>query len=299
MVHSLRALPYLLPVIQLGKPRITLMVTLIALLGGMLAAGRPFDNIGLAAGIQSWLLPLLAGTAMLSWGINALNQYLEKEVDALMKRTESRPLPAGVISPLAAFWTGTVTMLLGLGLLASLNWLTLGLGIGVAVFYLAIYTPLKRLSTLNMLAGAVPGSMPPLVGWAAVRGSLDAPVLWLFAWMFLWQYAHFLPIARLYRHDYRRAGLKMLSVNDERGIQIRWQLPLYVAATTLVSLHPELTQLGRQAYVYVAVIFGAAFFLMAMATAFKLQDRTTLWTLRMSVIYLPVVLGALVWGALF
>ncbi len=277
--------------IRLGKPRITLMVTLVAGLGASLAHTQELgENV-------DWLCPLLVGTALLSWGINALNQYLEQDVDALMNRTKKRPLPQREISARTAFAWGSLMMLAGMAFLLSINWLTGWLGIFVAVLYLGMYTPLKRLSSLNMLVGAVPGAMPPLVGWAAVNGRLDPLALWLFGWIFLWQYAHFLPIAWLYRMQYRRAGLKMLSVNDSQGTQIRWQLPLYAVATMLMGLHPQLTQVGREIYIFVAFTMGLIFCLSALVTAWKLSDQAARWTLRISVIYLPMLLLALLLGS--
>ena len=175
---------------------------------------------GFALGVKdnwSWLLlaATLGGTALSAAGAAALNQWWERADDARMKRTRDRPLPAGRMAPSDALLTGLVLSFSGVLCLALFaNPLAAGLAAATIILYVLVYTPLKRVTTLNTIIGAVPGALPPLIGWTAARGSINAEGVTLFAILFLWQMPHFLAIAWLYRADYAQAGFKMLSEND-------------------------------------------------------------------------------------
>jgi len=193
---------------DLTKPRITLLILLTTLLGYVLAGG--------AAGLAA--VGLLAGTALVSSGSSALNQIIERDRDARMRRTENRPLPAGRLRPADAILWSVLLSASGLLLLAlTVNLLTAALAALTLVSYAFVYTPLKRVTSLATVVGAIPGALPPLGGWAAATGELTAPAFILFAIVFLWQMPHFLAIACLYREDYRRGGMLMLPVVDEGG----------------------------------------------------------------------------------
>jgi protoheme IX farnesyltransferase len=190
-------------------------------------AGPP--GVGLAA-------LTLASTAAVVGGANALNCYLERDTDALMERTRTRPLPAGRLAPRSAIGVGAVLCAAGLAGLWAARPLAAGLAALAAATYVWIYTPLKRVTTLSTLVGAVPGAIPPVLGWVAVSGRLDPGAWVLFAWLFLWQPPHFLSLATLYRDEYRAAGLQVLPVRYPDGAIVRRQLLLYAAALVPVPL---------------------------------------------------------------
>ena len=190
--------------LQLARPRLALLVLVTVSAGWLLAAGAEPD-VGA-------LVHALIGTTLLFAGASALNQLLERDSDALMPRTANRPLPAGRLQPWEVLVLGCALCGGGLvELLAARQPLAAGLGTLALVSYVFVYTPLKKRTTLNTLIGAVPGAVPPLIGWAAARGRLDTGALALFLIVFLWQVPHFLAIAWIYRDDYRRAGFRMLT----------------------------------------------------------------------------------------
>jgi heme o synthase len=277
-------------VLQLGKPRITTLVLVSTALGFALGGNGPFPWGRFAA--------LMAGTALVAWGINALNQYLERDIDALMPRTRNRPLPAGRLRPQPVLVGGIAGTLAGLAVLAlGTNWLACAIAGAVAVLYVGVYTPLKRYSALNTLVGAVPGALPAPLGWAAASGTLGIEAFSLFLIMFVWQLPHFLPIAWLYRNDYRAARLAMITVNDPTGASTRRQQLLYTATLVLISLHPTVIGMAGTTYFVGALLLGLAFFAAAVAMVMKLTDERAHRVLRVSVLYLPLLLGLLVYDA--
>ncbi len=183
--------------LELTKPRITTLVVITAAVGYAVGA-RGFDPAAFAA--------LLIGTAMVAGGASALNQHAERELDARMERTRHRPLPAGRITPGEALTFGLALSGSGIVLLSTINALTPALGAAALASYVLLYTPLKRLTSLCTVVGAVPGAIPPMMGWAAARGTLGSGAWSLFAVLFLWQLPHFLAIGWIYREDYARAG---------------------------------------------------------------------------------------------
>jgi heme o synthase len=258
-----RGLDYL----TLTKPRLNLLV-LFTTWGGVFLA-RP-DGVPLTT-----LLHTLVGTALVAGGAAALNQVWERHTDGLMRRTRGRPLPDGrlAVGESAAF--------------GVLIWLTL-------VSYVALYTPLKTRTSLATLVGAVPGALPPVIGWAAATGTVPLPSWILFGIVFLWQMPHFLAIAWMYRDDYARAGIPLLPVLEPDGRRTGRQALLYAAALWPVSLLPVIVGLGGVAYVVVATVLGFAF--IALAALFA-RDRSVATARRLflfSLLYLAVLWAALV-----
>ncbi len=256
---------------------------------------------GFALGVRdtwSWLLlaATLAGTALSAAGAAALNQWWERDFDARMKRTRDRPLPAGRMAASDALLTGTVLSVSGVLLLALFaNLLAAGLAAATIIFYIFVYTPLKRVTELNTIVGAVPGALPPLIGWTAARGSINAEGLTLFAILFLWQMPHFLAIAWLYRADYAQAGFKMLSENDESGAVTGRQAFIYALALLAVSLLPSVFFDYSAVYFYGALLLGAGF--ASMAANFAVSGGSipaARWLFLGSIAYLPLLLGLMV-----
>src|SRR6185295_1073723 len=216
---------------------------------------------GFAMGSHDWLAMVnaLVGTALVAAGTNALNQYVERDHDAKMRRTRLRPLPDGRISPRAALLFSTAISLIGtvyLGL--AVNWLTAALGAFTLTSYIFVYTPLKRVSTICTLIGAIPGAIPPLMGWTAATGSIRAGGWIIFAILFFWQLPHFMAISWMYRDDYARGGFSMLSVRDQDGQATARHAVLYSFALLTVSVLPPLFGLSTFIYLAGAVIAGAA-----------------------------------------
>lgn len=280
----------LLAIWQLGKPRLSSLVLVSGALGYTLGAKGEFAWMSFTA--------MLLGILLVSWGIHALNQYIERDIDAIMERTRERPLPAGSLPPEPVWWWGWAASCGGIAVLAlGANLLAAGLGLAVVVIYIAIYTPLKRVTQLNTLVGAIPGSLPPVLGWAAAAGTLDQDAMSLFLIMYIWQLPHFLSIAWLYREDFRKAGLVMITVDQTNGGSTRRQLPLYTATLLLVSLHPALNGMAGQLYFFGALALGVVFLAFAIAMAFRMTDLSARRVLRVSVLYLPLLLLLLVYDA--
>jgi protoheme IX farnesyltransferase len=243
------------------------------------------------------LLHMLIGAALASSGTLALNQYVEREIDALMRRTSGRPLPSGRLRPGEALRFATGLALAGLAYQAFLvNWTAALITAATLISYVSIYTPLKRRTSLNTLVGAVPGALPILAGWAATGRGLDLGGWLLFAIMFLWQIPHFLALAWLYREDYRKGGFLMLSAVDPDGHRTSRQIVNYAAMLLPVSLLPSAIGLTGPLYFSGAFLLGAAFLLVGLMTLTRPDDT---WSRRLfftSVIYLPFLLLLMVIG---
>lgn len=273
---------------DLTKARLTLLVLLTTLVGFLIGSTGPVQLL--------LLLHTIVGTALLASGASALNQLLERDLDALMHRTEDRPLPSGRMRPRTAMALGLAGAGLGLVYLAlAVNLPTSLLGAVTVVAYLCIYTPLKRISTLNTVIGAVPGAMPPLMGWVAARGDLSAGGWALFAIQFFWQLPHFLAIAWLYREDYARAGFRMLPVVDPDGRQTGFQAVGHALGLLAVSLSPFVLRLAGGTYLVAALGCGTAFLLMAIRFARRLDRQSARGLFLASILYLPLLLGLMVW----
>jgi protoheme IX farnesyltransferase len=243
--------------------------------------------------IVSWSLLFftLLGTFISSSGALALNNYLERDLDALMTRTRNRPLPAGEISPFEALCFGIVCVLLGVSLLVlKVNLLTGFLALLTSFLYVLVYTPLKRVTWLNTLVGAVPGALPPLGGWAAAAGEIGIGAWVLFLLMFIWQQPHFYSIAWMYREDYRQAGFQMLpSIEAENGDRTFRQIIFFSLALLPASLLPLF--LGSAGWLYA---FGAVVLGITMLKVVYLFDRSRSTEdarrlLKATVVYLPLL----------
>lgn len=268
--------------VELSKPRITQLVVLTAAAGYCLGSRGPF-RLGT-------FLAMLAGTALVAAGTNAMNMIRERDIDARMRRTRHRPLPAGRVSTRTATAFAVVAATLGLAILAWwVNLLTAALAALTLASYVWAYTSLKRRSTLNTLVGAVPGALPVLGGWTGASGTLD-PAGWALFWtLFLWQLPHFLALSWMYREDYRTAQLQMLSVDDVDGRRTAWMALLYATALIPVSLLPSLLGVTRVAYFAGAVLLGVAY---AVACVLMVRDpnRWARYVFFASIIYWPALL---------
>jgi len=273
--------------LQLAKPRLTTMALLTVATGALLAsAGAP--DLGI-------ICHTLIGAALVAVGASALNQFIERDSDALMRRTENRPLPAGRLQPLEVLVFGAALGTIGIAYLAVVLRQPAAAGVAALTFasYVFVYTPLKRITSLNTLVGAVPGALPPVIGWTAVRGTLDWEIGCLFAILFLWQVPHFLAIAWMYREDYGRAGMRMLPVVDTGGSMSGRQMVRYSLALIPASLTPLLFGRAGPVYLAGAVLLGVGFLSFAIAFARLRTQRRARGVLRASLIYLPVLLALL------
>ena len=284
--------PKVLDVSVLTKPGIMFMVLVVASAAYWLAAAGQVDWA-----LLGWLL---AGTALMSGGAAALNMWLEREPDGLMRRTENRPLPAGRLSPATAAGVGLSMVVAGAAVLSFMvNPLTAGLGVISAGVYLFAYTPLKKISSTNTLVGAITGAMPPAMGWAAARGSVGIEAAVLFSILFFWQMPHFLAIAWMYREDYERAGFRMLVVGDVDGMTTAHQVIVQTTALVLASVAPVVIGMAGTGYMTAALVLGAGFLAMGIRFAFartRGRARALFFT---SIVYLPALLGALLLGATY
>lgn len=241
------------------------------------------------------LVETLVGTGLASGGAAALNQYFERGADARMERTASRPIPAGRMGPGHGLLVGIALSIVGVVWLAfRINDVTAFLALITVVLYIAVYTPLKRMTPLNTLVGAVPGAIPPVMGWTAATGSIEAGAWVLFAILFLWQLPHFLSIAWLCRDDYERAGFPMLPVVDPDGGSTGRQAALYTVALLPVSLAPTLLGLTGPVYFFGALMLGTGFLVCAVLMAVDRGHAGARRLLLASVTYLPVLLILLV-----
>jgi len=273
--------------VTLTKPRLNFLVVLTTMAAYYLGV---HDAEGLGR-----LVHTLIGTALVAGGASALNQLWERDTDRLMLRTRLRPLPDLRMAPREAFWFGMALNVLGV---AELGYFVNGLSALAALFtsasYILFYTPLKVRTSLSTIAGAVPGALPAVIGWAAATNTLSIEAWVLFAIVFLWQMPHFLAIGWLYREEYAQAGIRLLPVIEPDGRSTGRQAVLYAAALLPISLLPTLIGLATAWYLVGAVVFGAA--LLALSVAFS-STRSTLSARRLffgSIIYLPVLWSMLV-----
>jgi protoheme IX farnesyltransferase len=293
--------PHILPLVrsrwalyvELTRPRLAFMVLFTVAASSFLAsAGAP--NL-------ARLLQTVFGTALVVAGATALNQFQERQSDALMERTSNRPLPSGRLQPEEVLLFGVTLTLAGLLYLSLMVRQPLAImTTGIAfVSYVFLYTPLKRKTTLNTLVGAFAGALPPVIGWTAVANSLDPAAAVLFAVVFLWQVPHFLSIAWIYRDDYARAGLRMVSVLDPNGERTARHLLGYSLALLPVSVIPSALGWASGVYLLGAAVLGVGFVANAIGfwhTRSVVQARRVL---RMSLVYLPALLTILLVEGLF
>ena len=272
--------------VALTKPRVVLMVLITTAVG---------YYVGLTGGPDyGRLVALLLGTALAAGGTLALNQYWERDVDALMARTRTRPLPEGRLTPLEALLFGAALTAGGLGVLAlGAGWLAALTVAATFVLYVFAYTPLKLRTAFCTLVGAVPGALPPVAGWAAARDDLGLGAWVLFGILFLWQLPHTLAIAQLYRDDYARAGVRLLPVIDAQGRSTERQILSGTLALLAVSLLPTLIGLAGGVYFTGALVLGAAFVAMGAQQALAPSLSRARRVLLASLLYLPLLLALL------
>ncbi|HEY6804990.1 MAG TPA: heme o synthase [Pyrinomonadaceae bacterium] len=267
---------------ELTKPRITFLIVLTSAAGFGLASKGRFDYLNFVSS--------LFGIALLSSGIATLNQYAERDLDGLMRRTAARPLPAGKLAPWEALAFGAaITALAEIYLLVLVNPLSALLGLTVIAGYLFAYTPLKTRSSLSTIVGAFPGAVPPLIGWTAATGTLSIEAWVLFAILFLWQFPHFLAIAWMYREDYSRAGILMLPVVEPDGRVTAQQIVIYTLMLVPVSLLPTVLHLSGRIYFFGALALGLLFLYSSVRAAFSMSRQHARRLLLASVLYLPLL----------
>ncbi|HKS37296.1 MAG TPA: heme o synthase, partial [Verrucomicrobiae bacterium] len=267
--------------------RLTCLVLLTTLVGFYIGFPGALDYV--------LMLHTLLGTALVAGGAAALNQFLERKFDAQMRRTEDRPLPSGRMDPDTALIFGGICSVTGLVYLAlAVNPLTSLLGAVTLTSYLFVYTPLKRITTLNTVVGAIPGALPPLMGWTAARGEISAEGWSLFAILFFWQLPHFLAIAWIYREDYERAGFAMLPVFDADGQRTGRQAVSHTLGLLPVSLCPFAFKLAGVAYLAGALVLSLVFLWCAIRFSKELTLQRARQLFYASIIYLPLLLGLMV-----
>jgi protoheme IX farnesyltransferase len=278
-----RALAY----VDLTKPRITFLIVLTAAAGFCLGAKGRLDYIRFTHA--------MIGIALLSSGIATLNQYMERGLDRLMRRTMLRPLPSGKLAPLEALVFGTgLTIIAEVYLALLVNPLTALFGLSVIAGYLFMYTPLKTRTTLSTVVGAFPGAMPPLMGWTAASNEVTTGAWVLFAILFLWQFPHFLAIAWMYKEDYGRAGICMLPVVEPEGRITGQQIVAYTLMLLPVSLLPTLLGISGRIYFYGAIVLGTLFLFSSISAALSKSRQQARRLLLASVLYLPLLFGLMV-----
>lgn len=287
LIHDLR---------ELFKVRVTGLVLVTGWAGFYLGSMQS----GIST-LQRGLLDVLFGIGLVSAGAGALNQALERSTDARMQRTADRPLPSGRISLAQGVLAGIGALALGAWwLLLHANLLTVSLALLTAFTYVAVYTPLKRVTTLATFIGAFPGAMGPMLGWTAARGRIEWPAVALFAILFVWQFPHFMAIAWMYRGDYAKAGIRMLPVVQPDGLSTVVEAVFYAVAMIPVSLAPWWLGMAGPVYAVLAVLLGAVYlaytirFCGILRAASDAESRMLARDLlKVSVIYLPLLLTAL------
>lgn len=273
---------------DLFKARLTFLVLLTTLVG---------FYVGYTGELMNWwlLLNTMLGTALVASGAAALNQYLEREHDAKMRRTEDRPLPSRRMQPSTVLLLGGACGGIGLIYLAlAVNLTTSLLGGITLASYLFIYTPLKRVTTLNTVIGAIPGALPPLMGWAAARGDVTREGWALFAILFFWQLPHFFAIAWIYREQYQRAGFVMLPVVDPTGERTGRQAVSHTLGLLPISLCPFVFHLAGPIYLIGALALGLAYLWFAIQFSRYLTIPRARQLFFASILYLPLLLGLMV-----
>ena len=272
---------------DLFKLRLTTLVLLTTLVG---------FYVGTVGSIQYWLMAhTIIATAFLACGAAALNQLWERDHDAKMRRTETRPLPSGRLQPDTVLVIGAAMSMAGLiYMAAAVNLLASFLGGLTLATYLFIYTPLKRVTWLNTAVGAIPGALPPLIGWTAARNELGTEAIALFAILFFWQIPHFLAIAWIYRDEYAKAGFVMLPNVDPNGFRTSRQAVSHTFGLMLVSMWPVVFGLTGIVYLVGAFLLGAVFLVAALRFSRRLSLPTARQLFFASILYLPLLLGLMV-----
>ena len=272
---------------ELVKARLTLLVLLTTAVGFYLGSESPINYVA--------LVHVVFGTAAAAAGAAALNQWWERRADALMRRTRTRPIPAGRMPPLQALVLGIVLSVLGVCYLAIVcNVLSAALTAITVAIYILAYTPLKRASTANTAVGAVPGAIPPMIGWTAAHGNIGAGAWALFAIVFLWQLPHFFAIAWMYREDYSRAGFRMISSDDRSGERSASQSVFFCILLLVIAGLPAFLGIATFVYLAIELLLGGVFIAVAMRFLRMRTPSAARSLFIASIIYLPLLLAALV-----
>ena len=268
--------------LTLIKVRITGLVTLTAMAGYGLAPRPEWD----------WRFVRVAvGVFVITAGASAMNMFIERRTDALMNRTKTRPLPMNALTPAAALAIGAAASLLGLLVLLPLGFLPAGIAALCWILYIVVYTPLKAMTSLNTIVGAIPGALPPLIGWTATGAPLSMLAFVPFLLMFVWQVPHFLALAWMYRDDYERGGLRMLSVEDKEGGMVGRQAVLYAICLIPIAAAPLLAE--GASVLGTVLLIGLSLVFVGFAARFAMhRDRKTAASLfGVSLLYLPCAFG--------
>lgn len=273
--------------VELTKPRIAFMLVLTSAAAFYVATRGSFDFALFANA--------MIGITLLAFGVATLNQYIERDLDLLMTRTAKRPLPLQRITPAEALVFGVLQCAVAeVYLLALVNALTAALGLVVIVGYVLLYTPLKTRTSASTAIGAIPGAMPPLMGWTAAANEITLPAWALFTMLFLWQFPHFFAIAWLYREEYKKAGILMLPVVEKDGRITARQIVMFALMLFPVALAPFFFGIAGVIYLAGASILGAWFLFESIRTARAKTPESSRRLLMVSVIYLPLVFALLV-----
>lgn len=275
------------PYVTLTKPDVTFLVVITTVAGFFLGS----------TGSPNWtlLFQTVCGTALVAGGTTALNQYIERDSDALMRRTASRPLPTGQLQPRQVLVFGLATIIVGTAWLAiAVNALSSGLALATCLLYLCLYTPLKKRTTVATAIGAIPGAIPPLIGWAAAHGSLSVGAWVLFAILFFWQFPHFMAIAWMYREDYARGGIRMLPVVDPKGDATFHQIIFNSAILVCVSVLPSAVGMTGINYFFGALILGVSLLQVGLWANRSRTNARAKWLMHATVAYIPLLLAWMV-----
>ncbi|HKV06016.1 MAG TPA: heme o synthase [Candidatus Acidoferrales bacterium] len=273
--------------VALTKPDVTFLVALTTLAGFYLGSRGTLD----------WplLLHTVFATLLVAGGTAALNQYIEREMDSVMRRTAARPLPSGQLRPRDVLVFGVATIVVGAAWLAvAVNTLAALVALVTCVLYLGLYTPLKTRTTLSTAVGAIPGALPPLIGWAAARGSLSMGGWVLFAILFVWQFPHFMAIAWMYREDYARAGIRMLPVVDRKGDATFRQIITTSAILVWVSALPSVVGMAGMGYFFGALALGMILLQVGLWANRSRTNARAKWLMHATVAHIPLLLAWLI-----
>jgi heme o synthase len=270
--------------VALTKPDVSFLVLITTAAGYYMGARGPVDWLN--------LVHTVFGTMLIAGGTAALNHYIERDSDRHMRRTASRPLPSGVLRPIEALWFGVVLSIAGAAdLLVVGGWLASLLGIVTCLSYLLAYTPLKKRSVWATFVGAFPGAVPPMIGWAAATKHLDGGAWLLFLILFFWQFPHFNAIAWMYREDYARAGIRMLSVGDTDGSRTFRQILISSAMLVVISLLPSVLRMTGVRYFFGALIVNTALVQVCFWAAKSKSNVRAKWLMHATVLHIPVLLA--------
>ncbi len=285
-VHSLSGCERSWAYVALTKPDVTFLVVITTVAGFYLGSAGPLDWV--------LLLHTLGGTLLVAAGTAALNQYVEREMDSVMRRTAARPLPSGTLQPREVLIFGIATIVLGALWLLAVSWLASLVAVLTSILYLGLYTPLKTRTTLSTAVGAIPGALPPLIGWAAAHGSLSLGGWVLFAILFFWQFPHFMAIAWIYREDYARAGIQMLPVVDKKGDATFRQIITTSAILVWVSALPSVLGMAGVRYFFGALLLGMILLQVGLWANRSRTNVRAKWLMHATVAHIPILLAWLV-----